>query len=403
MRRFSFLLPTRDRAPLLRQALTAVLAQSGDDFEVVVSDNASSDETPRVVREFSHDSRLRVVRTPRPLDVADNWEHALDHATGEWIVVVGDDDGPVPSLLSRVAPLADPGVTRAVAWAKAWYVHPGIDPPWPRPDQENHLTVFPYSGGVSEVPARAELAAFFRRRERAIRPEMNGAVHRSVIERIRREAGRVFRGPDPAVGLCAAFLALEPAYLALDLPLVVMGLSAASISASLAHDLTAVHSAVREYHQSNGLHHVPLRSRTVANLVAESLLNAKNALPAHFDGIELDPAGYFRSCGLELRHRADSGARREWRSALRAQTPAVRASVRRSMAVDALRGRTRGTVRRLAPVTAVRRFVRRSLEGRTDFMVLPGTDHHFDDLPGATRHLDRLLSARADHGVEVVA
>ena len=391
MTRFSFLLPTRNRAPLLRQALAAVLAQPGGDLEVVVSDNASSDETPEVIREFGDDPRLRVVRTPRPLNVVDNWEHALDHATGEWIVVVGDDDGPVPSLVSRLDPLADPDATRAVAWAKAWYVHPGVEPAWPVPGQENHLVVFPYGGRAEEVAAGPELEAFFRRRERATRPEMNAAVHRQVIERIRREAGRVFRGPDPAVGLCAAFLALEPSYLALDLPLVVMGLSAASISTSLAHDLTSVHTVVREYHAAHGLRHVPLTSRTVANLVAESLLNAKEALPAHFEGVDLDRAAYFLSCGLELKGRDDAGARREWRAALRAEPPAVRAAVRRSMAADAARAWTRRTIQAVTPLAAARRLVRRGLEGRTDFLVLSGADHGFAHLPGAAHHLDGRL------------
>lgn len=395
--RFSFLLPTRNRAGLLEHALAAVLAQDGDDFEVVVSDNASSDCTAAVVGGCG-DDRVRAVRTDRPLPVVDNWERALEHARGEWVTILGDDDGPVPGLLERMRPVTtgESRGPRAVAWTKAWYIHPGVEPPWPRPGEENHLIVFPWTGSVEEVDAGDELRAFFARREKTVRPEMNAFVHRRVLDRVRREAGRVFRPPDPAVGLCATVLALERTYLAVDLPLVVMGLSAASISTAMAHDLAAVHQVVREYATDDLLTEVPLRARTVANVVAESLLAAKRALPAHFEGVDLEPVAYFVSCALDLRSRGvtdgDAWAKwTEWRVALAAEPRGVRVGVRRALAGHTAGAWARRAARRLPPVAAARRLVRGRLEGRSQFLVLDGRDEGFADLPGAACHLDARL------------
>ena len=57
----SVVMPTRDRAPFLKRAIQSVLAQSFRDWELVVVDDASTDDTVDVVRSFA-DPRLRVVQ-----------------------------------------------------------------------------------------------------------------------------------------------------------------------------------------------------------------------------------------------------------------------------------------------------------------------------------------------------
>ena len=53
--------PTFNRASLLKRCVTSALAQTYSRFEVLVSDNASSDDTPEVLRGFG-DEKLRVIR-----------------------------------------------------------------------------------------------------------------------------------------------------------------------------------------------------------------------------------------------------------------------------------------------------------------------------------------------------
>ena len=62
---FSIVIPTRNRAGLLPHALRSALAQTWQDYEILVSDNHSTDATPEVVGEVGAD-RVRYVRTPSP-------------------------------------------------------------------------------------------------------------------------------------------------------------------------------------------------------------------------------------------------------------------------------------------------------------------------------------------------
>jgi len=383
---FSFVVPTRNRAGLLARALASALAQTVDDFEVVVSNNASDDHTAATIDRIAADPRVRSVRTPRVLPQPDSWEFAFEHARGEWITLLSDDDAAVPSLLARVAAVT--AGTAVVAYRKAWYVHPDVDPPWPYADEVNVLTARPWDGSVADVDARSELERFFRRAQREAIPGISNAfVRRDALERLRREAGRLFRYPDPAAVACAGLLALEPSYRAIDLPLNVEGISRTNVSSGYRHDLAGTHAVVREYHADELVTLAPLRSRTMATCEAESLLRAQAYLPGRFDDLALDPVGYFLAVDAELsrdgRDRRDD--REEWRSVLASQPRAVRRAVGRAVA----RRRIHGLARRMPGMAGWRR--RRHGGAVPGFVTVAGRDAGFDDVVGAARSLDGLL------------
>lgn len=391
---FSIVVPTRNRASLLRQALTTVLAQTYPDFEVVVSDNHSTDATASVVQAFG-DPRVRYLRPGRPLPLADNWEWAVEQTRGEWVMVLGDDDGIVPTLLERITGLIGEHGVRAVAWRKARYVHPGFDPPWPHPHEENLVFLHPYTGAIEEVAARPVLERLFRLEFVPVRPEINSVVHREAIARLRELSGRCYLAPDPAYSFCAGFLALERSYLAVDVPLVLMGLSTASISTTFVHNLAEAHAGVAEYDTEDLLSEVPLRCRVVPNLAAESLLRRRHTLPGELAPFALDPVRYFVDCRLAL-DRADNvdhGAVAEWRAVLRRQPGWLRRAVLRRLLARRARGGLRAAVRRVPGASALRAALRRHVERRSDFRIIDGREHGFSDLAGAARFVDGLLPA----------
>ena len=94
----SIVIPTRNRAYLLQTAIQSALSQNFDDFEVVVSDNYSTDATFETVNKFN-DPRLRYVKTSKAMHMPDSWEFALEQARGEYITFLSDDDAIHPNLL----------------------------------------------------------------------------------------------------------------------------------------------------------------------------------------------------------------------------------------------------------------------------------------------------------------
>src|ERR1051325_1006149 len=90
---FSIIIPTYNRAALVRRALASVLSQDDGDFEIVVVDSASTDGTREVVRENAErDGRVRLICEETRRGVCPARNTAVDAATGQWIIPLDSDD-----------------------------------------------------------------------------------------------------------------------------------------------------------------------------------------------------------------------------------------------------------------------------------------------------------------------
>jgi len=94
MTTISVLVPTRNRASLLEKAVHSALSQTVPDLEVVIADNASTDETERTARALaSSDTRVRYIRRPLDIGLFANWDSLLhEHARGRYAMLLPDDD-----------------------------------------------------------------------------------------------------------------------------------------------------------------------------------------------------------------------------------------------------------------------------------------------------------------------
>ncbi|MEQ8267810.1 MAG: glycosyltransferase family 2 protein [Parvibaculum sp.] len=96
------IIPTRERADVFASALRTATSQDYENLEILVSDNFSSDGTEEIARNAG-DSRVKYLNTGKRLSMAHNWEFALSQATGEWVTIIGDDDGLLPGGLLQAA------------------------------------------------------------------------------------------------------------------------------------------------------------------------------------------------------------------------------------------------------------------------------------------------------------
>jgi len=96
----SVVVPTRDRSRMLETALRSVLRQRDVQIEVIVVDDASSDDTPKVVAAFD-EPRLRLLRNPAPTGPSEARNRGASEARGEWLAFLDDDDLWAPTKLAR--------------------------------------------------------------------------------------------------------------------------------------------------------------------------------------------------------------------------------------------------------------------------------------------------------------
>lgn len=96
----SVIIPTYQRAHTIKRAVRSALEQDYPSVEVVVSDNASSDNTEAVLEGLADDKRLRVVRQDRNIGPVPNWRATLDAANGDLVKVNWSDDWMEPHVVS---------------------------------------------------------------------------------------------------------------------------------------------------------------------------------------------------------------------------------------------------------------------------------------------------------------
>lgn len=95
-------LPVYNGEKYLRQAIESILNQDFSDFELIISDNASTDATEKICRSFAaQDRRLRYIRQENNLGAAPNYNLLVELARGPYFKWQAHDDNLLPSFLSQ--------------------------------------------------------------------------------------------------------------------------------------------------------------------------------------------------------------------------------------------------------------------------------------------------------------
>jgi glycosyltransferase involved in cell wall biosynthesis len=95
-------LPVYNGSRFLAESIEAIRAQSYENFELIVSDNCSTDDTAEIAREYAAlDPRIRYVRNDRNLGAAANFNRTFELARGEYFKWAADDDLCTPDFLER--------------------------------------------------------------------------------------------------------------------------------------------------------------------------------------------------------------------------------------------------------------------------------------------------------------
>jgi glycosyltransferase involved in cell wall biosynthesis len=227
--KFSVLLPTRNRLDLLASAIETVRRQDYDDWEIIVSDNFSEQDVAGHVRSLG-DPRIKYFRTDRFVPVTDNWNNAIGRSDGEYVIMLGDDDGLMRGYFSRLHGLIQRfGEPDFVYHGAFLYAYPGVMPGNP--------------GGFLRTYGRSEIfqgsrEPFWLDRGRALKFAGDSLsfratfdynmqfslVSRRLIESMKRY-GQFYQSPYPDYYASNAMMLKAERVLVVPQPLVTIGIS----------------------------------------------------------------------------------------------------------------------------------------------------------------------------------
>lgn len=109
----SVLIPTFNYANYLDEAISSALNQTYKDFELIIVDDKSSDNTDEIVSKYLHDKRVSYFKNAKNLGLVRNFNKCLEYAKGKYIKYLLADDKFHPQLLEKFVDVMDknPGVS----------------------------------------------------------------------------------------------------------------------------------------------------------------------------------------------------------------------------------------------------------------------------------------------------
>ena len=224
--RFSVVIPTRERCETLEYCIKTVLNQNYDDFELIVMDNCSEDQTKEVVSKFD-DTRIKYFYSDQRLSMQDNWELALSHVKGKFTIYIGDDDGLMPNALTGASKIIDNFKNiKIIKWCS------GYNYWWPNVLVEGNENVLFINFGnqFRLINSRQKLLSYYQRPsdDHTLPMIYHGFVETDLIRSIEAKHGGYFlvSGVDVFSGLMNAYY--TDSYIFSDMPFSIVGVSGKS-------------------------------------------------------------------------------------------------------------------------------------------------------------------------------
>lgn len=131
---FTVIIPQKDRAEYLLHTLKTCMIQDYPNFEVIVSDDCSIDESVEVVKDLmKKDPRIKLFAHEKHLGMRENFEFALEQVKKGYVMALGGDDGLVPGSIWRMYEILTETKRDLLTWTPAGFTYP---------DYENGKNIF---------------------------------------------------------------------------------------------------------------------------------------------------------------------------------------------------------------------------------------------------------------------
>ena len=222
--KFTIAIPTRNRAKLLPCALKSALNQDYDDYEIVVSNNSSEDDTEEVISQFMED-RIRYIKTDYPMSMVDHWNFLLDKVSGEWVYYLCDDDALASFTLSYMDRIIQQYPQIAIfRMATMLYFYPDVGV-----DKANTLIIPRIVNRQTDIiDSQDFLSETYRYIDGALPNVENSFINRGLQDEIRQKYGKAFFDWAPDISNSLLMLANTSHYAYVYKPMRVAGRALAS-------------------------------------------------------------------------------------------------------------------------------------------------------------------------------
>ncbi|MFB2551944.1 glycosyltransferase family 2 protein [Ensifer soli] len=229
--RLSICVPSRNRPKTFQETIRSLVSNLRFDVEFVFTDN-SDDPAPMndFMREVARDPRVVwQPSTGATLSMMRNWERCVSGATGDWVIVIGDDDYADPDVIDVIDRIEATGTpVDAITWGRLAYN-------WPDNRARPCNVMVKLGTGIHKVERETLIGAMFRWEGAGETPNSpfgiyHGALSRHALDTLKARFGCVFEFPVVDYESIIKMLFVARGFAYVERPYSVLGACAASNS-----------------------------------------------------------------------------------------------------------------------------------------------------------------------------
>ncbi len=227
----TIVIPTRNRAEYVRAAITSALRISSPQLQLAVEDNSDTDQLEIWLRETITDQRLVYHYSSTPVSMSENYDRAMKLASGEYICLIGDDDGVNPEIIEATLWAKMHNLDALVPNSLINYVWPDLKMTTPGSMAAGELSIRSFTGAITYPDPEVEMTECARDAGQSFHKlpkAYYGIVRKECMDQVKIRTGTYFPGISPDMAAALAVANYTKRICHIDYPLFVPGSSAKS-------------------------------------------------------------------------------------------------------------------------------------------------------------------------------
>lgn len=205
----SIIIPTKNRQYYCLRAVEQIVRMNLNDIEIVIQDNSDTDELAGSLRAHIQSENVKYHYHAGVLSFVDNFTEAVDISSGEYLCMIGDDDGILPNITTETQYAKRQGYDAIIPGLNAVYLWPSKKPII-KNSEGGYLCLSCLKAGRRIVNPYKAVNNFFSEGgwesyQTYDLPRLyHGIVSRTALERVRERTGKLFDGLTPDIYMAVA-------------------------------------------------------------------------------------------------------------------------------------------------------------------------------------------------------
>lgn len=231
----SIVIPTKNRQKYCLSAIDSILQIGSDKVQIVIQDNSDTDDLKNQMPKIENEQILKYQYIPEKLSFVENFNNAIESADGQYICIIGDDDGINPEIIEATQWAKSKNIDCLVGNVEANYRwdNTGAKDTLFTKMTGSTLTITHFDGKAKKVDIETSLIQLMKNGctnylDFDFPKLYHGVVKKEALDKLKKHSGQYLKGLSPDIYAAIALALTVDSLVVIDYPLTIPGVCAES-------------------------------------------------------------------------------------------------------------------------------------------------------------------------------